>query len=47
MNTKLLAYKLAYSHGYTYHRTPEFRNLTYAERVEVSDLIFFILEQEN
>jgi hypothetical protein len=47
MNLHNLAYMLAKEYGYTYHRTSAFRGLTYSERIEISRLITFILEQEN
>jgi len=47
MNLQNLAYELAAKHGYKYTRTYEFLSLQYSDRLKLSNLITFILEQEN
>lgn len=47
MQLQNLAYKLATKHGYKYTRTYEFLSLQSSDRIKLSNLIMFILEQER
>lgn len=47
MNLQNLAYKLATKHGYKYTRTTEYTILSYSDKIKISNLIRFILEQER